>query len=142
MALQHEMARALQRLRARRILMHTRTDVFEHERELVLEIEVPGVPAGALEVTVDRACVVVSIDDTAMPARRWHRRERPHGVRARQIPLPCAIDPHATEIALMNGILTIRATLPGPVVVEDRHWTTASGSLRDEVVVPLGLCSR
>lgn len=122
--------------------MHTRTDVFEHGRELVLEIEVPGVPAGALDVTVDGACVVVSIDDTAMPARRWHRRERPHGVRARQIPLPCSIDPHATEIELMNGVLTIRAPLSDAAVRADRHWSAATGSLRGEAVAALGHCSR
>jgi HSP20 family molecular chaperone IbpA len=150
MALLRRLACGLQPRVAWRSVMHTRADVFERERNLVLEIEVPGVSPGALQVTIEAACVVVIIDEAADRCGRWHRCERAHGVRARQIPLPFAIDPRQTQIGIARGLLTIRAPFATAASGAGQRWTAARGivpveAIGTSAVEPtgwLGHCSR
>ncbi len=129
--------------------MHTRTDVFECERDLVLEIEVPGVSPGSLQVTLDAVSVEVAIAEPAAPPGRCHRRERARGARSRQIALPCAIDPADVEIGVARGLLSIRAPFASSISAHRRRWTATGGIVAldgigiaaVEPIEDLGLCS-
>lgn len=66
-------------------------DVFEDEREVIVVIALPGVPADAVEITSEAGALVVRAQ-SLLPftgSRRAVRRlEIPHGYFERRIPLP------------------------------------------------------
>jgi HSP20 family protein len=89
-----------------------RTDVYEDDGELVVEIEAPGVPLEKLSVSVGEG--VLSIE-AALPSRadvrQWHRRERATGASRREIPLPALVVPSLADAYLRDGLLRIRVPL-------------------------------
>lgn len=94
--------------------MLLRTDVFEEDDELVVEIDAPGVDASKLEVRV--ADDAVSIEgarsgESRIPGRLYHRRERRPGAFQRQIPLPLPVCRQVADASLQDGVLRIRIPL-------------------------------
>lgn len=89
-----------------------RSDVYEEDGELVIEIEAPGVAAEKLEVSVGEGVLCI---EAALPrragARLWHRRERPGGSFRREVPLPAAVIPSLADAFLRDGLLRIRLPL-------------------------------
>jgi HSP20 family protein len=94
--------------------MLLRTDVFEEDDELVVEIDAPGVDASKLEVRV--ADDTISIEgapsgESRIPGRVYHRRERQPGAFQRQIPLPLPVCRRVADALLEDGVLRIRIPL-------------------------------
>ncbi len=85
-------------------------DVFENEREIVVVVAMPGVPADRVEVTVEQAAVVVrGTRPLPIEAARYRLRqlEIPYGAFERRISLP----PGEFEIGvpeLSQGCLLLR----------------------------------
>jgi HSP20 family molecular chaperone IbpA len=89
-----------------------RSDVYEDDGELVIEIEAPGVPAEKLAVSVGEGVLVI---EAALPrradVRQWHRRERASGAFRRELPLPAHVVPSLADAYLRDGLLRIRLPL-------------------------------
>jgi HSP20 family protein len=83
-------------------------DVMESETEVVVQVALPGVPAGAVVVGLDPDGITVS-GVRAFPASeaaRIHRIEIPYGRFQRRIPLPMhALEPAAQQ--LVDGCLLL-----------------------------------
>lgn len=83
-------------------------DVVESEEAVVVYVALPGVPAGAVAVSLEPGGVTVS-GVRGLPARRAariHRIEIPYGRFERHIPLPLhALEPSARE--LVDGCLLL-----------------------------------
>lgn len=101
-----------------------RSDMYEEDGELVIEVEAPGVPPGKLEVSVGEGVLCI---EAALPrragARLWHRRERAGGSFRRELPLPARVLPALADALLRDGLLRVRLPLgrqrePGRVRLE------------------------
>jgi HSP20 family protein len=89
-----------------------RSDVYEDDGELVIEIEAPGIPAEKLSVSVGDGTLCV---EAALPRRveirEWHRRERAGGAFRRDLPLPANVVPSLADAHLRDGLLRVRLPL-------------------------------
>jgi HSP20 family protein len=103
------------------------SDIYEQERDLVVQVEVPGLSVEDLDVRLERNDLIVSGDRPAMFARGGAtpymiERRRGHFVRA--YPLPETVEVKITNVEVRNGVLEVilRKAAAAHVVV-----ATASG---------------
>ncbi|MCR4396484.1 MAG: Hsp20/alpha crystallin family protein [Candidatus Saccharicenans sp.] len=85
-------------------------DVYEKEDEVVVEVEVPGVPARNLRIVQwgNRLEVSGMKKEVVEAARlKFHRLEREMGFFHKEIVLPVAVSTKDTRASLENGVLTI-----------------------------------
>jgi HSP20 family protein len=89
-----------------------RSDVYEEDGEIVVEVEAPGVAPEKLELSVGEGvlCVEASLL-RRVEGRHWHRRERPAGSFRREIPLPAPILAGLAEAFVRDGVLRVRLPL-------------------------------
>ena len=103
--------------------MHMRSDVYESNGVIHVEIEVPGFSLDQVEVWVGCDRVEVSIrpekairentaprdsdDVTVASGRNFHRRERLRRVYRRVIPLPMEVDGEVATARLSEGLLIL-----------------------------------
>jgi HSP20 family protein len=89
-----------------------RSDVYEEDGELVVEVEAPGVAAGKLDVSLgeELLCIEAALPSRG-PGRQWHRRERPAGAFRREIPLPAPVLAGLADAVLRDGLLRVRIPL-------------------------------
>ncbi len=100
-------------------------DVYETERTIVIEAEVPGIEAADLRISLDASQVEIrglKREDLSGTRASYLRLERESGLFRRALPLPCAVETGQASAVLENGVLTI--VMP----------KAASGSGRDKVV--------
>lgn len=101
-------------------------DVHEEDAAFVFELELPGVPPDAVEVTADNGVLSVSGEKKAQREReqeRWHIVERSHGSFRRTFSLPQNVNEEAIDAQFEDGLLTVRvpkAEVPKPRKVEVR----------------------
>lgn len=99
-----------------------RANVAEHDDQLVVEIETPGVSHDSLTLEVSRDLIVVEGDRTRRRgasdagAVRFHALERESGRFRRILEIPCPVDTRGIRARYEAGLLTI--TLPK---IEDRR---------------------
>lgn len=86
-------------------------DVYETKTAFVVVVDVPGVPSGALEVTLDAGVLMVRGErkfHSSVTEDSFHRVERRFGSFARSVSLPSARVDHANVTARMaDGVVTI-----------------------------------
>ena len=86
--------------------------VRETGTEYVIEVEIPGVRPGDVEVACERDAVVVRGHKHAATASsdgvRYHVAERRGGAFERSFPLPAGIDDERIEAELDDGVLMVR----------------------------------
>jgi HSP20 family protein len=78
--------------------------------ELVLTVDLPGVPEDAIELTVSDRVLTVSAErpqPVEQEGERWALRERAHGRWTRSVRLGSALDPEKVSAAHKDGVLTI-----------------------------------
>jgi HSP20 family protein len=89
-----------------------RSDVYEEDGELVIEVEAPGVAPEKLAVSVGEGVLCI---EAALPRRAaaplWHRRERPAGAFRREIPLPVSVIVSMADAFVRDGLLRVRLPL-------------------------------
>jgi HSP20 family protein len=89
-------------------------DVYEAGGRLIVQVEVPGLPAEALRVVLSDGQLAVSgerhVRRAAAEGAVFVCLERPHGRFRRTIPLEAAVDVAQAEARLRGGVLTV--TLP------------------------------
>ena len=84
-------------------------DVFEDEREVVVVVALPGVPADRIEVTSEPGALVIRAE-SALPftsSRRVRQLEIPYGYFERRVALP-EVQLDAGTQELRHGCLTLR----------------------------------
>lgn len=85
-------------------------DVYEKDEEVVVEVEVPGVPARNLKIIQRGNRLEISglKKEVVEAARlRFHRLEREMGFFHKEIVLPVSVSSEDTRASLENGVLTI-----------------------------------
>jgi HSP20 family protein len=86
-------------------------DVYEAPGRLVVVMEVPGVPADALRVTIQERELVIAGERRAPRPQAESATflcvERPHGRFRRAIPLDAPIDVQQAAARLENGLLVV-----------------------------------
>ncbi len=85
-------------------------DVYEKEREVVIEMELPGVQEKDVRILLYPSRLEVRGLKREAPGHeglRYLRLEREFGAFRREVVLPAAVDPEKTFASLENGILTV-----------------------------------
>lgn len=85
-------------------------DVYEDAQKLVLKLEVPGIPADALDIRVEGRTLTVKGDrkfDNEVKEENYHRIERRYGSFARSFTLPNTVDVETVDAQATDGVLTL-----------------------------------
>jgi HSP20 family protein len=93
-----------------------RVDVIEHDDEVVVHAELPGVSKEDLEVSLagDRLTIKATTKhETEESKGEYHRREIAHGEFTRTVQLPATVDADRAQARFTDGLLEL--TLPKAV---------------------------
>ncbi|HID78246.1 MAG TPA: Hsp20/alpha crystallin family protein [Planctomycetaceae bacterium] len=84
-------------------------NIWEEDDAVRVELEVPGVKADQLELSVTGQQLAIRIERPSIeePGVTYHRRERPVGTFHRVVRLPVPVDTGRVEAELRQGVLTI-----------------------------------
>ncbi|MFP2961598.1 Hsp20/alpha crystallin family protein [Myxococcus sp. 1LA] len=88
-------------------------DIFESESGLTLQLDMPGLDAKSIQVTVEKDILTVQAERKAEPRAEGvnvRRQERAFGAFARSFALPDTVDASQVEARYEQGVLTL--TLP------------------------------
>jgi HSP20 family protein len=91
-------------------LMAPAVDIYENEKAIVLEMELPGVQEKDVKILLYAGRVEVSGVKRGFAGQhgaRFLRLERGFGAFRRDVPVPAAVDPDKAYASFENGILTI-----------------------------------
>jgi len=87
---------------------HPPIDIYETEKEIVANAEVPGVKGSDIEISIKDSILIISGRRMAEAgAENCHRIERPYGRFSRAFLLPCPIEQNSIRADLKDGILTL-----------------------------------
>lgn len=98
-----------------------RVDVIDHDKELLVRAELPGVEKDDVEVTVSGDRLVIEAErefEEEYKKERFYRHELGYGDLLRTIALPVGVDVEHITAELKDGILTV--TLPKFEMAERR----------------------
>lgn len=115
------------------------TDVCEDKDSLEISMELPGVRAEDVKLSLENNILTVRGEkrqDAEQQSERIHRFERSYGAFERGFALPSTVDPEKIEARHENGILTIRipkAERAKPRQIPVSSSVPASGSSRPGV---------
>lgn len=87
-----------------------RTDVYDEDDRIVLDMELPGMREDDLNLTLEGNTLTVSGERKMEKERkqdRYHRIERSFGSFSRTFTLPVTVDPNAVEAKYENGVLHV-----------------------------------
>lgn len=85
-------------------------DIAETENEILVKIEVPGVPQGDIDITVHDGVLTVKGEKKVAKEDKnlqWHRIERAYGSFARSLTLPNTVSHDSIKAAYKDGVLTL-----------------------------------
>ncbi|MFN2398922.1 MAG: Hsp20/alpha crystallin family protein [Gemmatimonadaceae bacterium] len=116
-------------------------DVRENEKELAVEIELPGMKAENVDISVENGVLMVRGEKPASQKEeedgQWHVTERSYGSFYRALSLPQGVEEDKIEADFADGVLTVRvpkAALPQPrkirIAGKDREVGMAQGRER------------
>lgn len=90
-------------------------DVFEHGKRLITRMDLPGVKAQDVTVSVVDGRLMISGErpqDAGEARIRFWRSERDHGPFHRAVPLPEGIQPECVRATFDGGVLEVSMPLP------------------------------
>jgi len=90
-------------------------DVYEKDEAIVVEVEVPGLSAREIVISLRLSRIEIrgmKIETPVKAGTRYLRLEREYGKFQRTVPLPCAVDMDGAKAYLENGILTVNLKKP------------------------------
>jgi len=87
-------------------------DVFENDKEFVLVADLPGVPQGGAEVTLEKNRLILQ---ATAQARRYRR----------ELIVPSTVDSEAVEAEMKSGVLTVK--LPKRAAQQPRQVQVRAG---------------
>ena len=113
---------------ARRTGWAPAVDVREDNKEIVLEIELPGIKPSDVEVTAENGVLTVRGEKQSTSTEgnegRYHVVERTYGSFTRSFQLPSAVDERRIEAEFQDGLLSVhipKAALAQPRKIEIRN---------------------
>ncbi len=86
-------------------------DIFETVEELVLSLDLPGIPREAIDIRFDNNVLSIRGERSwpeELAAGQRHRVERPHGNFIRNFTLPAGVDAERITASCKEGVLTVR----------------------------------
>lgn len=85
-------------------------DAYRHGDEFVVELDLPGVDAGSIDLTVEKNVLTVHAQRSrhALDGVELLVGERPHGTFSRQLFLGEGLDTERIDAAYADGVLTLR----------------------------------
>lgn len=89
-------------------------DVYEQDKQVVVEAELPGLDIDDVTITATENSLTLKGEtsrETEVQEESFYRSERRYGAFLRTIDLPSAIDPEQARASFKNGVLTITAPL-------------------------------
>jgi HSP20 family protein len=103
-------------------------DVREDSKELVLEIELPGIKPSDVEVTAENGVLTIRGEKQSTSSEgdegRYHVVERTYGSFTRSFQLPSAIDERSIDAEFADGLLSVhipKAAIAQPRKIEIRN---------------------
>ena len=98
-------------------------DVREDAKEIVLEVELPGIKPSDVEVTAENGVLTISGEkqstSTQGPEGRYHVIERSYGSFTRSFQLPSGVDERRIEADFADGLLSVR--IPKAAIAQPRR---------------------
>lgn len=94
-------------------VFHPSVDVKEGEKEVVVQVELPGMEEKDVELLLEESSLVLKGEkkfEKEDKGEGYHTMERSYGAFHRRIPLPREIDLNKAKALFRNGVLTV--TLP------------------------------
>ena len=88
-----------------------RVDVIDHEDELIVRAEVPGVKKDDLDVSVTEETITIRGEvkhETAEEEGEYYHREMTYGSFYRTIALPAGVDTEKCKVTFKDGILEMK----------------------------------
>jgi HSP20 family protein len=88
-------------------------DIFEHEGNIVLKAELPGVDSKDVDIMVENNVLTLRGErkfDSEVKRESYHRVERSYGAFSRSFTLPTVVDTDKIKAEFKEGVL--RVTLP------------------------------
>jgi len=85
-------------------------DISESKKEITVRVEIPGVEAGDLDVSLDGRTLVIKGEKKQEQEDRdenYHRMERSYGYFRRTVQLPVDVDPSKVEAVYKKGVLKV-----------------------------------
>jgi HSP20 family protein len=85
-------------------------DLIDHEDELVVRADLPGLEEKDIEVTVQDGNLVIRgerKEETEEKKEDYYFSERTYGVFARTLPLPAGVDADRVKATFKNGVLQV-----------------------------------
>ena len=97
------------------VAWHPAVDIRETKDELTLDVELPGIPSDAVEVSVENGVLTISGEkkqeiEQGSEGSEFHLIERRYGAFERRFSLPRSVDAERVNAAFANGVLKV--TLP------------------------------
>lgn len=85
-------------------------DAYRKGEEFVVHLDLPGVDAESIDLTVEKNVLTVRAERTRTRAEgeEWMVAERPHGTFTRQLFLGDTLDADRIEAGYEHGVLTVR----------------------------------
>jgi HSP20 family protein len=109
-------------------------DVVEHENAFELRVELPGVKAEEIDISVDGNTLTLrgerNYSDEQRKKDGYYRLERRYGRFQRMFTLPQTVDSTAIAADLSNGVLTLK--LPKQELAKPRKIAVSGASLTDK----------
>lgn len=105
-------------------------DLIEFPAEVVVHVDLPGISADAVELTLIGNMLTVSANRVRpeLPVEaKTHARERCAGRFQRSIPLPTAVDENAIKAETKDGLLTVTLKKATPTVGRSIPVSTGGG---------------
>jgi HSP20 family protein len=103
-------------------------DVREDNKEIVLEIELPGIKPSDVEVTAENGVLTIRGEkqgtSTGGEEGRYHMVERTYGSFTRSFQLPSAVDERSIDAEFEDGLLSVhipKAAIAQPRKIEIRN---------------------
>jgi HSP20 family protein len=103
-------------------------DIYEHEGNLVLKAELPGIDPKAVDVQVENNVLTLRGErkfDSEVKREEYHRVERAYGTFSRSFTLPNVIDTGKIKAEFKDGVL--RVTLPQREEAKPKQISIAVG---------------
>jgi HSP20 family protein len=88
-------------------------DIYEHEGNIVLKAELPGIEPKDVDIRVENNVLTLRGErriDTEVKREQYHRVERAYGAFSRSFTLPSVVDTEKIKAEYKDGVL--RMTLP------------------------------
>ena len=86
------------------------TDILEDKKKITLKVEIPGVEAGDIDVSLEGRRLTIKGEkkqEIEENGENFHRMERAYGQFQRTIELPAEVDPAKVDASYKRGVLKI-----------------------------------